>query len=179
VSWRERLEVAVAALVVGVLGAGFLAAVVVAPGLRPRLTHADDAVPEEKPSYECSRWRESGVPCERERDYQWTLPAGGSVRTTWLTSRRDTDQVRGVLALSREDCPEAGVSWTLTAAGHTSSGLLPAEYPSGLLQARLSGDQHRITLEFRRTDTSSCAAAVKWIVAAVEAPWLGVMWSWW
>lgn len=177
-SWGERLIVPVAALVVGILAAGFLA-VLLAPGLRPHLTHADGAVPEEKPSFGCSPLRETGVPCDRERDYQWTLPAGGSVRTTWRTSRRDTDQVSGVLALSREDCPQARASWTLTTAGHTSSGLLPAEYPSGLLQAGLSGDQDRITLEFRRTDTTSCAAVAKWTLAKVEAPWLGFLWSWW
>lgn len=177
-TWGERLAMTAAALVLAVLvtvGIGILAA----PGLRPILSHAGGAVPEETPSYSCSPLREAGVPCERERDYRWTLRADGSVRTTWHTSRSDTDEVHGVLALSRDECPQARASWTLTAAGHISSGVVTAANPADILGAELAGDQDRITLEFRRTDNASCAAVAEWTLARVEAPWLGFLWSWW
>ncbi|MFD1149818.1 hypothetical protein [Saccharothrix hoggarensis] len=176
--WRERLVLAVAALVAAVLVAGFLT-VLLAPGVRPRLTHVAGDAPEDRPSYECSALREPGVPCERERDYRWSVPAGGSVSTTWSTSLRDTDRVGGVLALARDDCPDARVSWTLTATGHTSAGVLPAERPAVPLRTGLSGDQDRITVEFRRTDTASCPAVVTWTYVTADAPWFGFVWSWW
>lgn len=160
--------------VVAVIAVGVLAA----PGLRPTLTHTGGASPEETPSYGCSPLRETGVPCQRERDYRWMLRADGSVRTTWHTSRSDTDEVHGVLTLSREECPQARASWTLTAAGHTSSGVLSADNRADLLDAELAGEQDGITLEFRRTDNASCAAVAEWTLARVEAPWLGFLLSW-
>lgn len=176
-TWGERLGMTAAALVLAVLvtvGIGIL----VAPGVRPILSYTDGSSPEETPSYGCSPLRESGVPCQRERDYRWALRADGTIRTTWHTSRSDTDEVHGVLALSREECPQARASWTLTAAGHTSSGVLTADNPADILAAELSGDQDRITLEFRRTDNASCAAVAEWKLARAEAPWLGFLWSW-
>ncbi|MBP2472740.1 hypothetical protein JOF53_001612 [Crossiella equi] len=167
------------AVLLTVLLSGTSLATTVAPELRPTLTHAEGTQPAEQSSYGCHPGRDEAPPrCPREVDYRWELPRQGSVRTTWLTSRSDTNRLHGALSVDLRDCRDAVLSWTLTAGGHSSSGVLSAAGSGTLVQPALHGPQERITLELRRTDAGTCAAGAVWSLARADAPWLGFLWSW-
>ncbi|GAA2823483.1 hypothetical protein [Crossiella cryophila] len=167
-------------LAMGALLVAGLLALIAAPHLRPHLSYADGTVPGEVSTYTCqaSIGLDGLLPCPREKDYRWDLPASGELSTTWTTSRSDTSTLGGVLAQGDSDCPDSRVAWTLTANGRRSSGVLSSTDRATLVTLSLSEPQDRITLTLRRVDSAPCAAALEWRQAAPEAPWLGFLWSW-
>lgn len=175
----ERLLVCGALAMAALLVAGFLA-LIAAPHLRPQLAYAEGAKPSEEATFSCqgSSGLDGFLPCPRERDYRWNLVAHSGTSTTWTTSRSDTNHIGGVLVREAADCPDSRISWSLSATGQTSSGVLSGADPVDTARLDLSERQDRITLTLRRLDTAPCTATLEWRQAVPEAPWLGFLFSW-